>query len=265
MSTTLVELSKEFRCMLLRVTDRLSDGECAKIAFIEHLPQFTPNSCNPMFNNIRIHVLHQLEARRCFSPLSPDGLIDLLKRIHRYDLMYDELQRYKESELFKKAKKEQEKPKKKSLIRKKKGEDKSTPKTELSQEGQELLALKRTTGHKHQMKELFALTMTVVSDLLRKVEDIRVIIDKQDKQEIDLASLERAFEVVTEKGEFVEKFGRVMRQAISDSGLRSSNSSNSSIGAKSTSTGSPTGKMVYMVLAALTNTAVSTTTIFLFV
>ena len=203
MSTTLEEVDREFRYMLLRVARNLSDEECEDIAFAEGLPKDVslPDPSKGI-KNIRIYMLQQLVARGRFSPLTPDGLLDILENITRLDLK-SEVEKYKQSKHFKDSKKELGKKKRSGL--KTANSDKK--------EWEMLRTIKQSVG-------------PVVHELKQKVLKIERIVHQMDNPQNDVASVERALTEV--------------KLALSDSELWSSSSVD---GDQSTRSGSPMGTL----------------------
>ena len=103
------KLRIDFGWMLNRVADYLSKVDCNKIAHAEQIPK---SLIDPDSDLLPVTLLHTLEGRGKFSPLNPEGLIEILKKIPRLDAIkevnqYKSEQIYKsERELYKQRKKE---------------------------------------------------------------------------------------------------------------------------------------------------------------
>ena len=101
------DLAKEFRSMLIRVAQQLSEDEMTRIAYEEGFTlELPPGSVG--LQDMRVLFLHKLEAKGVFSTLNPDGFASILKRLDREDLQAD-VTKYKQHPLFGKGTKKTEK------------------------------------------------------------------------------------------------------------------------------------------------------------
>ena len=91
------KLRREFGYLLNTVGDYLSKNDCLKIAQAEEVPK---HMIDPDSDELQVTLLHALHARRLFSPLNPDGLIEILKRVNKYDAI-EEVNQYKSEERYK--------------------------------------------------------------------------------------------------------------------------------------------------------------------
>lgn len=161
------ELLRNFRYLLLEVSDGLTEDECGirRIAFGELGRKGK--------QNLPLDVLCKLEADGRFSPLNPHGLREILERNKLYHLA-SKVKVYSDSALFMKVEKEKKKQKGKS------GRGRST---DISNESKELLEIKMHTDPKQMLKDSFTVTLIQVSLLLKQVELLREKIDCKEEAE----------------------------------------------------------------------------------
>ncbi len=92
------ELAKEFRSMLMKVAQKLTEDEMSRLSYEEgFILELPPGSTG--LQDMRVHFLHKLEAKGVFSPKNPDGFAGLLKRLSR-DNLIAEVNKYKQNHLF---------------------------------------------------------------------------------------------------------------------------------------------------------------------
>jgi len=117
------ELFKNFRYLLLDISDGLTEDECGRIAYGELGERDTQNP--------KLDVLCKLEAQGRFSPLNPHGLLEILER-NKLPHLSVIVKDYSHSVLFKKVEKENKRWKRKSGRRRS---------TDISNESKELLEI----------------------------------------------------------------------------------------------------------------------------
>ena len=216
------ELNIEFRYMLLDVTAELTRSECRQIAFAEGLPKSLYTCDEETNEDLKLLVLHTLEAKGRFDPLNPDGLCQILKKRNRHDVTR-EVEKYKAGQHFKDAKKLDKEQKK--LSKRQKGGpsiEEHTPIPVDMDTVEELLALARTKTIVLIDKEMKALNICA-----RQVEEYR-------KGKIDYPQVKASFKKFTE---VVERSGRTMQKALSASSIKSESSTEGSADSPTSCTG----------------------------
>jgi len=194
------ELLRNFRYLLLEVSDGLTEDECGRIAFGELGEKGKQNP--------QLDVLCKLEADGRFSPLNPHGLREILER-NKLSHLASKVKVYSDSALFKKVEKEKKRQKRKS------GRGRNT---DISNESKEFLEIKMHADPKEMLKDSFMVILIQVSLLLQQVEILREKIDRKEEAEA-------AFQLVEEA---TETLGRTLRKALSAAGLKSGKASSSS-------------------------------------
>lgn len=224
------ELNIEFRYMLLDVTAELTRAECRQIAFAEGLPKSLYTCDQDTNEDLKLLVLHTMEAKGRFDPLNPDGLCQILKKRNRHDVAR-EIDKYKAGQRFKEVKK-LEKEQKRKLSKRQKGGPSRPPKPENMDAAEELLALARTKTIVLIDKEMKALNICA-----RQVEQYR-------NREIDYDQVKASFKKFTD---VVERSGRTMQTALSGSSIKSESSTSSTEGSADSPTDC-TGKYLLRII-----------------
>ena len=197
------ELFKNFRYLLLDISDGLTEDECGRIAYGELGERDTQNP--------KLDVLCKLEAQGRFSPLNPHGLLEILER-NKLPHLSVIVKDYSHSVLFKKVEKENKRWKRKSGRRRS---------TDISNESKELLEIKMHADPQEMLKDSFRVTLIQASLLLKHVELLREKVARKEEAEA-------AFKIVKKAEEAAETLGRTLRKALSAAGLKSGRASSSS-------------------------------------
>ncbi len=158
MAIASANVAKEFRSMLIRVAQQLTEDEILRMYFEEGVSLELP----PGLQNVRIHLLHKLEAKGVFSPNNPDGFVNILKRLPREDLVV-EVNKYSQTHLrpniFIKLKT--------ALMKKTVPEIKQLPSASEDQKNSQ-----------ENLEDLFALAMTHASCLISMLDELRELMQQ---------------------------------------------------------------------------------------
>ena len=154
------DLAKEFRSMLMRVAQQLSEDEMTRIAYEEGFTlELPPGSVG--LQDMRVLFLHKLEAKGVFSTQSPDGFASILRRLDREDLQAD-VTKYKQHPLFGKGTRKRKKPKEGTKTTNKRSE----------------LKIVTCANTLESLQEMYALAMTHTTSMLSVLEELRELMQK---------------------------------------------------------------------------------------
>ncbi len=151
-------VAKEFRSMLIKVAQQLTEDEIIRLYYEEGFSLELP----PGLQDIRVYLLHKLEAKGVFSPKNPDGFANLLKRLPREDLLVEVnkyTQTYIRPNIFHKLKA--------ALMKKPVAEVKQLPPASEDQENPQ-----------DYIEDMFALAMTHASSLMSVLEELRELMQQ---------------------------------------------------------------------------------------
>ncbi len=163
-------VAKEFRSMLMKVAQQLTEDEMSKLSYEEGFSVELPPGSSGL-QDVRILFLHKLEAKGVFSPKNPDGFANLLERLPREDLLV-EVNKYKEKCLS-------VKPTKKSYVKPKWKKSKEGGKTPIKKPT-EVKQFSPTSKDIPQddIEDMFALAMTHASSLMSVLEELRELMQQ---------------------------------------------------------------------------------------
>lgn len=215
MEETVSGADTEFRYLLVRLGRQLHSHDCEGLIFVHKIPDLPSKKCD-----VGLHTLSSLEAMGFFDPFSPEKLQDILSKIGRKDLA-NEVKEYKESAVFKKARKlgtEWEKE------RGKKGKD--------GERGnafdERRVAAKLLSGAEYaasqeerQWRDMFAMALTQTAQLVEQTELLRKTIEAHGDSEQTSRRVEEALRSILKAQDEVESLSTTLKKAVSEAGLRS--------------------------------------------
>ncbi len=198
------ELAKEFRSMLMRVAQKLTEDEMSRLSYEEGFTLELPPGSTGL-QDMRVHFLHKLEAKGVFSPKNPAGFAGVLKRLSRDDLIA-EVNKYKQNHL--KANKKLLKSKSKDTVLKNPSEAKQSITTENPQDS---------------LEDMFALAMTHASNLMSVLEELCELMQQPIPRERLAAvtpQVKEAIVMLSKEEQAVVSVCQAMRKAAADAGVR---------------------------------------------
>lgn len=179
-------MTSEFRIMNLELSRALKKDECEEIVYLYHL--VTPQALN--FN---LKVLSSLEANGHTSPWKVDELEDILRTIHRLDLL-PIITRYKETKEYKDALKD---------IIKKESREGRTFKLSNS-------ACRKDKDYKWMMESLCTLLTSHAQELILML-DMLSEVKKEESGDQDIDENRELWEVARVGEEFTKNLKRILR------------------------------------------------------
>ncbi len=206
-------VAKEFRSMLMKVAQQLTEDEMIRLSYEEGFSIEQPPGSSGL-HDIRINFLHKLEAKGVFSPKNPDGFASLLKRLPREDLVV-EVNNYKVKYLSTNATK---KNKEKSKKKKSKEDGKKNP-----AEVKQLMSKMSAEISQDDLEDMFVLAMTHVSSLMDALEEVRELMQQplsQEKLTIVAPQIKEAIVVLSKEDQMVTSICQKMKQVIAEVGSK---------------------------------------------
>ncbi len=205
------ELAKEFRSMLMRVAQKLTEDEMLRLSYEEGFTLELPPGSTGL-QDMRVHFLHKLEAKGVFSPKNPDGFAGVLKRLSREDLIV-EVNNYKQNHLL-------VKPTKKTKTKWKKSKHDEKAMVKKPSEAKKSIT---TESPQDDLEDMFALAMTHASNLMSVLEELRELMQQPIPRERLAAvtpQVKEAIVMLSKEEQAVASVCQVMRKAAADAGVR---------------------------------------------